>query len=160
MASCVDCHRRRHARTAAAAAAAAEAEDLARAAADNLPPDIDDALLGPAEGIENGLAIDDEFGGAQWMIDVDLPDDSAITVTEKVRLDNFRRELKTIQLRNCMTCREHGFISGPPTNHDKCAQCAADKDIFIETVEYSWVKKLGGKQLQLRRQDRARRYHE
>jgi hypothetical protein len=32
--------------------------------------------------------------------------------------------------------------------------------IFIETVDYSKVKKLGGKQLQLRRQDRARRYHE
>jgi hypothetical protein len=32
--------------------------------------------------------------------------------------------------------------------------------IFIETLDYSRVKKLGGKQLQLRRQDRARRYHE
>ncbi|KAN0103593.1 hypothetical protein V8E52_008432, partial [Russula decolorans] len=31
--------------------------------------------------------------------------------------------------------------------------------IFIETLDYSRVKKLGGKQLQLRRQDRARRYH-
>ncbi|KAN0109120.1 hypothetical protein V8E52_009642 [Russula decolorans] len=32
--------------------------------------------------------------------------------------------------------------------------------IFIGTLDYSRVKKLGGKQLQLRRQDRARRYHE
>jgi hypothetical protein len=32
--------------------------------------------------------------------------------------------------------------------------------IFVETVDYSRVEKLGGKQLQLQRQDRARRYHE
>ncbi|KAN0107767.1 hypothetical protein V8E52_009856 [Russula decolorans] len=58
MASCVDCRQRRHnART----AAAVEAEDLA--------PDVDDALLGPAEGIEDGLAVDNEFGDAQWMMD-------------------------------------------------------------------------------------------
>jgi hypothetical protein len=80
MASCVECRQRRqNART----AAAAEAEDLARAAADNLAHDIDDVLLGPAEGIEDGLDVDDEFGDAQWMIDIDLPDDSAVTVTEK-----------------------------------------------------------------------------
>ena len=32
--------------------------------------------------------------------------------------------------------------------------------IFIEMVDYRRVKKLGGKQLQLWRQDRAHRYHE
>lgn len=125
MASCVDCRQRRRNER---AAAAAEAEVLARAAADNLAPDIDDALLGPAEGIEDGLGVDDEFGDAQWMMDINLPDDSAVTVTEKARLDNFRRELKRIQLQDCTTCREHGFVTGTPRNRRECARFAADKD--------------------------------
>jgi len=87
MASCVDCCQRcRNECT----AAAAEAEVIARAAADNLAPDIDDVLLGPVEGIEDGLDVDNEFRDMQWMMDIDLPDDSAVTVMEKAWHENFR----------------------------------------------------------------------
>jgi len=86
-------------------------------------------LLGPAEGIEDGLHIDDEFGDVQWMMDINLPDDSAVAVMEKAWLDNFQCELKRIQLQDCMTCQEHGFVTGTPRICCKCAWCAADKDM-------------------------------
>ena len=59
-------------------------------AADNLAPDINDVLLGPVEGIEDGLDVDNEFRDMQWMMDIDLPDDSAVTVMEKAWHENFR----------------------------------------------------------------------
>ena len=122
MASCVDCRQRRQ------NARATDADNIARAAADNLAPDIDDALLGPAEGIEDGLAVDDEFGDAQWTMDIDVPDDSAVSVTDKARLDDLRNELKSIQLLDCTTCKKHRFVSGPARNRRECPRCAADKE--------------------------------
>ena len=57
------------------------------------------------------------------------PDDSAVTVMEKAQLDNFWHGLKRIQLQDCLTCREHSFVTGTPRIHHECAQCAADKDM-------------------------------
>jgi len=78
------------------------------------------------EGIEDGLDVDNEFRDMQWMMDIDLPDDSAVTVMEKAHLDNFWHELKRIRLQDCTTCQEHGFVTGTPRIHWECAQCAAD----------------------------------
>jgi hypothetical protein len=69
MASCVDCHWIVVKDVIMLAPQQLLKPRILRAAADNLAPDVDDALLGPAEGIEDGLAVDDEFGDAQWMMD-------------------------------------------------------------------------------------------
>jgi hypothetical protein len=118
-AACGACLARLRERTAAAALAqeqiAAMRNDYEDAAGD-----------GDADGIE-GVAIDEfdaEFGDGNDLMDVDLPDDSAVSARERALLKILDEKLADIKFETCDYCLEEGFSM--QVNNGMCASCKRD----------------------------------
>ncbi|KAJ3507790.1 hypothetical protein NMY22_g16823 [Coprinellus aureogranulatus] len=108
----------------AAAALNAAADDLAEQAVGNDPvPERHD------EDGEHSFEDEDEFdrffGSGEELMEVDLPEDSALDAREAELMRNFERALDNIAFESCDSCMEEGFdlkiIEG------KCSSCRNDK---------------------------------
>ncbi|KAJ7214380.1 hypothetical protein GGX14DRAFT_327210, partial [Mycena pura] len=80
-----------------------------------------------AEGVAGNQAVDeyDEFFGDGWeMMDVDLPEDSAISGREAAAIAKMNAELAGLSIGKCSGCREEGFDKLKTAT--LCKRCDAD----------------------------------
>lgn len=80
------------------------------------------------EGIE-GAAIDEfdaEFGDGNDLMDIDLPDDSAVSAREKALLKKLDKKFLEIKFETCDYCLEEGFDM--QVDNGMCAACKRDKE--------------------------------
>ncbi len=80
--------------------------------------------------------VEDEFGDNTHWMDIDLPDDSAVSTREKTLLLNMRQNVAAIKIHG-LTFVAISHVTSP------------DGLLFIEKLDWEQVRKLGGKNLQL-----------
>jgi len=79
-----------------------------------------------AEGVEAVQAdeYDAVFGDGHDLMDVDLPDDSALSAREQALLKKLNEKLAEIKFETCDYCLEEGFSM--QVNRGMCAACKRD----------------------------------
>ena len=115
-ASCLVCLERWHETYAAQVAAAAIDQNAEQDTVDG------------REGVATEPVVNDgEFGdGAEWM-DLDLPDDSAVSAREKILLQKMRETLANVKMQQCSTCCERTFDIKSDNPAYECQRCHTDK---------------------------------
>ncbi|KAJ7223411.1 hypothetical protein GGX14DRAFT_387730 [Mycena pura] len=110
---------------------ACRARRRAHYAANNARVDVEDGEGArgddEAEGVAGNQAVDeyDEFFGDGWeMMDVDLPEDSAISGREAAAIAKMNAELAGLFIGKCSGCREEGFDKLKTAT--LCKRCDAD----------------------------------
>lgn len=119
-AACRDCLAEQRARYAAAVAAAQDEQHAQDETENSLGDD-------HAEGFEAAAMdeYDEIFGDGQDLMDVDLPEDSALTDREAKLLQTMNEKLDALRIETCTTCMEEGFNMNLQVGI--CSRCRNDK---------------------------------
>ncbi|EDR04581.1 uncharacterized protein LACBIDRAFT_330518 [Laccaria bicolor S238N-H82] len=103
--------------------------ELERAAMGDLEHEQEAAALlqGDAEGVAttNADEFDAVFGDGADLMNLDLPDNKALTERESALLRNLKKELDKIKFETCDHCLEEGF--GMNVEDGMCSSCRRDK---------------------------------
>ena len=84
------------------------------------------ALQGDAEGVEVDVdEFDAVYGDGADLMDIDLPNDSALSHREATLLANLNRKLDEIKFEACNYCLEEGFDL--KVADEMCLSCRSDK---------------------------------
>ncbi|KAJ7589921.1 hypothetical protein C8J56DRAFT_783711, partial [Mycena floridula] len=72
---------------------------------------------------------DEEFGDGSDLMDITMPDDSAIPSRHTHYLQQFNNALNKLHLKKCSCCREEGFSVKLRGQTGECGMCNRDKKV-------------------------------
>ena len=81
---------------------------------------------GDAEGVDPTVVdeFDNEFGNGTDLMNIDLPDDSALFQREVALLEDLNKALDKIEINTCDDCLEEGFDLS--VEDGRCSRCRND----------------------------------